>query len=249
MRMINWFSKSNFRRRQNIGLLSGLTAGIVLVLWLALPNNARMHAPGVMNTGHEKLECEDCHLPTAGTIRQKLQANVRYLLGERKTYVPIGHMPVANGYCLECHERRNERHPVFRFFEPRFKKARAQIGAQYCVSCHREHSGVRATVDPSFCAVCHQRLDLKKDPLLTTRNPVVSKQNAISHRELVKTKRWLTCLGCHDFHGNHRMKTADSMDRVIGTEQINAYLNGAKSPYPGSKFYKAKQKRTHEQDS
>ena len=246
--MINWFSKNNFRRRQNMGLVSGLIAGLVLVLWLSLSINARLHAPGVMNIGHEKLECEDCHQLTPGTLRQKLQANVRYLLGERNNSVPIGHKPVANKDCLECHVRPNERHPVFRFFEPRFKKARAEIGAQYCVSCHREHRGIRVAVDFRFCAVCHQRLNLKNDPLVASREPLVSKQNIVSHRELVKTKQWQTCLGCHDFHGNHRMKTADSMDRMINAEQINAYLRGDKSPYSETKFHKAKQKRNHEQN-
>jgi hypothetical protein len=247
--MDGWFAKNNFRRRQNIGLIFGLIAGTMLVLWLALPSNTRLHAPGLMNVGHEKLECEDCHLPTAGSLRQKLQADVRYWLGERESFVPLGHVPVTNEHCLECHERPNERHPVFRFFEPRFKKARAEIGAQYCVSCHREHTGVRVTADLRFCEVCHQNLNLKNDPLETPNDRLVSNDDLNTHKKLVQTKRWQTCLGCHDFHGNHRMQTADSLEEVIKPKQINSYFKGARSPYSQNKYYKAKQKRNNGQDA
>lgn len=247
--MVKWFAKNNFRRRQNLGITFGLTSGVMLVVWLCLPANAQLHAPGVMNIGHEKLQCNDCHFSSAGNLRQKIQANVRYLLGERRTAVALGHKPVTNEHCLECHERPNERHPVFRFFEPRFKKARAETGAQYCVSCHREHTGLRVTADLEFCAICHQRLDLKNDPLLTSREPLAKRNSLTSHKKLVKAKRWQTCLGCHDFHGNHRMQTADTMEKLIQPEEIGAYFDSAKSPYSDSKFHKAKQKRNHDQDT
>jgi hypothetical protein len=247
--MVGWFAKNNFRRRQNLGIVFGLAGGVMLVMWLSLPDNAHLHAPGVMNIGHDKLHCEDCHFRSAGSLRQKFQANMRYLLGERDTAVPLGHMPVANEHCLECHERPNERHPVFRFFEPRFKKARAEIGAQYCVSCHREHTGERVTADLGFCAVCHQRLDLKSDPLLISRSPFTSQKTPTSHKKLVQAKRWQTCLGCHDFHGNHRMQTADTMEKRIEPREISSYFKGSKSPYSQSKYHKAKQNRNHEQDA
>src|SRR5262249_16756851 len=70
-------------------------------------------------------------------------------------------------------------------------KARAELGVESCVSCHREHKGVRATMIPTACATCHQNLELKLDPL------------DVSHRKLVARKEWTSCLGCHDFHGNH----------------------------------------------
>ena len=110
--MVSWFAKNNFRRRQNLGVAFGLLAGVLLVVWLCIPGNARLHAPGVMNIGHEKLQCEECHLPGNGSLRQKIQANMRYLLGERNSAVPLGFLPVTNEDCLECHERPNERHPV-----------------------------------------------------------------------------------------------------------------------------------------
>ncbi|WP_455212432.1 hypothetical protein [Kaarinaea lacus] len=216
------------------------------MLWLSLPSNTRLHAPGIMNVGHEKLECEDCHLRTEGSLRQKLQANVRFWIGMRESFVSLGHQPVANEHCLECHERPNERHPVFRFFEPRFKKARAEVGAQFCISCHREHNGVRVSTDLHFCAVCHQRLALKNDPLMNSPIPRASEFTQASHQQLVKTKQWQTCLGCHDFHGNHRMKTATSMDQLIDPKNIRAYFQGGKSPYSQNKYHKAKQKTNHE---
>ena len=250
--MVSWFAKNNFRRRQNLGVAFGLLAGVLLVVWLCIPGNARLHAPGVMNIGHEKLQCEECHLPGNGSLRQKIQANMRYLLGERNSAVPLGFLPVTNEDCLECHERPNERHPVFRFYEPRFKKARAEIGAQYCISCHREHSGVRVTADLGFCSVCHQRLDLKNDPLrgsLASKNIRATQNTLTSHKKLVQAKRWQTCLGCHDFHGNHRMQTADSMEKLIKPQEISSYFNGAKSPYSQNKYHKAKQHRNYEHDA
>lgn len=247
--MTGWFSKRNFRRRQNIGLAFGLFTGVLIVIWLSLPANARLRAPGNMNIGHDKLSCDECHIPTAGSFRQKIQANAQYWLGVRQTFVSLGYAPVANEDCLDCHERPDERHPVFRFFEPRFKKARAEIGAQYCVSCHREHSGVRVTVDMQFCALCHKRLDIKNDPLMTVFGSKDARPALVSHKQLVQSKRWNTCLGCHDFHGNHRMKTETSMARLIDSEVIKKYFQGSKSPYSKDKYHKAKKTRTHGKDT
>lgn len=232
-----WFAKTNPRRRQNLGLLFGsLTGGIALLL-LSLPGNAVFHAPGPFNTGHADLLCEDCHQKSDGSLRQKIQANLQYFLGNRNNGVTLGRVPVASDHCLQCHERPNDRHPVFRFYEPRFNKARQSIAPHKCVSCHREHNSRRVTVHLRFCQECHKKLTLKKDPL------------KIPHKTLITKKRWDTCLGCHDFHGNHRMKTANSFDDIIKPSRIQNYFDGAKSPYSSEKFYKAKQKLDHEQRS
>lgn len=130
-----------------------------------------------MNTGHEELECEDCHRKAKGTLRQQLQTSAKYLLGKQALSVDIGHENVKNEHCLACHRRPKDRHPVYRFLEPRFKDARNKIQPQYCNSCHQEHNGKRLTANPEYCEVCHGKLKLKKDPL------------DISHHKIVTEKR------------------------------------------------------------
>lgn len=174
-----------------------------------------------MNTGHDTVSCMSCHTPAPGTFRQQIQANTRYMLSMRETGVDFGHRPVQNEQCLTCHQRSDDAHPVFRFLEPRFAEARSEIAPQNCVSCHREHNGVRVTAQASFCATCHQDLSLRKDPL------------AVSHEKLVRDERWQTCLGCHDYHGNHAMNAPTNLGDTIPVVQILRYLAGGRDPYPG----------------
>jgi hypothetical protein len=181
-----------------------------------------------MGPGHEDIDCVACHRPEVGTLRQRLQANTRYLLGLRATPVALGDRPVGNEACLRCHERPNERHPVNRFMEPRFAKVRAAVAPQFCVSCHREHTGRRVTARETICRHCHQRLTLRKDPLLPT------------HATLVRLERWESCLRCHDFHGNHEMKLPRREDSSVPLDRIRAYFHNAESPYSHNKRYPAR---------
>ena len=118
--------------------------------------------------------------------------------------VDFGHQPVTNATCLECHDRPNDRHPVFRFFEPRFAEAREQIQPQYCLSCHLEHSGKRVTTfEITSCVHCHKDITLNHDP------------TTISHEDLIEAGQWESCLGCHDFHGNHVMKPKMVVEQIL----------------------------------
>jgi len=223
------------RRRQMLGYSLGATAGAICLLVLFLPGQENFHVRGPMNTGHEGCACESCHKPAPGTLRQQLQANVRYLMGQRKASVPFGHEDVTTEICLDCHERPNDRHPVFRFFEPRFAEAREAIQPHLCTSCHREHAGERVTLrDAGYCVTCHEETKLKKDPL------------DISHERLIAGDRWQTCLGCHDWHGNHVMKTKTKVDQAFTPVQIQAYFKGGPSPYPEKKQYQAKEEGCHD---
>jgi len=223
------------RRRQMLGYSLGATAGAICLLVLFLPGQENFHVRGPMNTGHEGCACESCHKPAPGTLRQQLQANVRYLMGQRKASVPFGHEDVTTEICLDCHERPNDRHPVFRFFEPRFAEAREAIQPHLCTSCHREHAGERVTRrDAGYCVTCHEETKLKKDPL------------DISHERLIAGDRWQTCLGCHDWHGNHVMKTKTKVDQAFTPVQIQAYFKGGPSPYPEKKQYQAKEEGCHD---
>jgi hypothetical protein len=223
--------RRSIRWRQNIGYLVGGFVGLLVILALNLPGMDNLHAAGPMNTGHEKLICGACHDPAAGTLRQQLQANVKFVLGTRKTGADIIHKTVTNAVCLDCHARPTDRHPVGRFLEPRFKDARQAIGPQLCTSCHKEHSGKRVTIESTYCINCHSDLKLNKDPIDTP------------HVTLIANKNWQSCLGCHDFHGNHRMQTATKMQDAIAQDMILRYFNGGPSPYSNDKFFAAKETR------
>ena len=197
------------------GILVFLT-GIALVL---VPQSSRFAAKGPANTGHDKLACTDCHKEAPGTLRQQLQAKVQFHLGRRETDPTFGHDRVGNEACMNCHTREQDAHPAHRFLEPRFKEAREQLGAESCVSCHREHKGVRVTMVPTSCATCHQDLALKNDPL------------DVSHRDLIAKGQWTTCLGCHDYHGNHKRLTQKKLEDAYAAKTILDYLAGGPSPY------------------
>lgn len=88
---------------------------------------------------------------------------------------------------------------------------------------------MRATVaSPDYCQHCHEETQMKKDPL------------DISHETLVSTERWDTCLGCHDFHGNHVMEVPLRVHDATSPDLIQAYLRGGDSPYPAEKRYEAR---------
>jgi hypothetical protein len=206
--------------RRRLGLVAGLVIGGAALAWLVMPAHAHLHAPGPMNTGHADLACTACHREAPGSVRQQLQAVVQHALGLVPAGADVGFAPVSNAACLSCHDRPDDRHPVSRFLEPRFARARAALHPERCTSCHLEHHGVRVTVgDPTYCRNCHADTRLEHDPL------------DVSHQKLVSAGRWETCLGCHDFHGNHRHVAPRRLDQALSPAQIRAYLDGGPSPY------------------
>lgn len=222
-------SKTRNRNRQNIGYTVGIMAGCACLILLLLPNQERLHVRGPMNSGHENFKCKSCHKSASGTVRQQIQASLNYWLGRRATPVDFGHRDVTNDICLTCHERPEDRHPVYRFLEPRFSKAREKLHPEFCISCHLEHQGRRVTLkETTYCAACHEETRLKKDPI------------NVSHARLIESDRWETCLGCHDFHGNHIMNTKTIVEDSWEPEKIRAYFEGGCSPYPETLRQKAK---------
>lgn len=217
------------RRWQNQAYLTGLCVGLAAWAFSVLPIGEWFHAKGPMNTGHEQLACTACHKDAPGSFRQQIQANVRYALGQRETSAAFGRLPVGNENCLGCHERPNDRHPVYRFLEPRFAQAREKLRPHQCASCHAEHHGQRVTLaETGYCVQCHKNTKLKKDPI------------DVSHADLIALKQWDSCLGCHDFHGNHIMKTERSVDKRTPVEKVRAYFGGGPSPYGEARYHKAK---------
>jgi Cytochrome c3 len=216
------------RRRQRIGLTVGALIGAAVTLALSRPGAEHFHARGPMNSGHGDVRCESCHRSAPGTLRQQLQADARYLVGVRAHPADFGRQPVDNAACLACHDRPNDRHPVFRFNEPRFAEARRAIAPNRCTSCHLEHQGIRVTRAGTFCVNCHKDLRLKVDPL------------DVPHVELIAAGRWESCLRCHDFHGNHRMTTPRTIAAALPLSRVADYLAGGASPYPMPPIYPAK---------
>ena len=218
------------RLSRNLGLIIGICTGGTALLVLLSPDLQSLHARGPMNTGHEDLLCEYCHEPARGSLRQQIQANTRYWLGLRDSAADFGLRPAQNQHCLACHERPNNRHPVFRFNEPRFQDARSAIHPESCTSCHREHRGTRITVESAeYCQHCHEETALRKDPI------------DVSHETLISEQRWQVCLGCHDFHGNHLMEVPLHLRDVIPPERILVYFQGGASPYGTEKEHEALQ--------
>jgi Cytochrome c3 len=217
------------RKPQYLAYSLGIIIGLLGLTVLLAPANDNFHAHGPMNSGHDTIKCEFCHQDAPGSLRQQIQANLRYAFGQRKRLADFGHQDVGNESCLGCHERPNDRHPVYRFLEPRFLKAREALRPQFCVSCHTEHKGQRVTrAEIGYCVNCHKKTKVRKDPL------------DVPHDRLIALKRWESCLGCHDFHGNHIMKTKKTVEQIIPAEKIRAYFQGGKSPYGDDRHYKAK---------
>ena len=223
----------SIRKHRDNSYIAAIIVGFAGLLWLCIPTQEILHAKGPLNTGHTDLACQDCHLPALGSTRQQIQANVRYYLNLRSAPVDFGHKDVDSNTCLDCHDRPNDRHSIFRFAEPRFAKQRESIQPHQCISCHKEHKGQRVTLqDPGFCQHCHQETALKNDPI------------NVPHSELIAKENWESCLGCHDFHGNHIMKTETMVEKAHSVKKIINYFEGGKTPYPTAVYYKSTSKGT-----
>lgn len=192
----------------------------------------RTMVPGPIQAGHAELSCTDCHTPAPGSIRQQIQKKVYDLLGSHDDIVDFGYQAVATAICLDCHNSPYERHPVHRFKEPRFIEAVSEIDARDCLNCHTEHSGNRLKLtDLGFCSACHADLIIKNDPL---DRP---------HVDLISAKDWESCLGCHDFHGNHKRQTQTHYRDRFNIQRIQDYLNHGPNPYASTKQYLARTQR------
>jgi hypothetical protein len=225
---------AQFPRRKPVAYRVGIAIGLSACVLLSTSAGERYLAHGPMNAGHEDIACEGCHRPAPGTLRQQIQAGIRFTLGLRGTPADFGYRPVGNESCLDCHERPNDRHPVYRFLEPRFAKAREAVRPHLCVACHAEHRGGRVTIAQlGYCENCHRETRLRKDPL------------DVSHAQLILLKLWDSCLRCHDFHGNHMRKAERTVEQLIPLETIRRYFDGGPSPYGEARYHKAKKEAGH----
>lgn len=203
----------------------------VLPLLVLLPDLQQSRPHGHPNVGHEKVKCIACHAESPASTRQALQAKARHLVGLRETGAVLGMQPVTSATCVQCHANPDDRHAPHRFLEPRFEQARAETGAQQCVSCHREHTGVRVTAaSTGYCVSCHSQMKVEGDRTTPT------------HDYLVRNKRWETCLQCHDYHGNHKWRAPLRLVDAATVDVLDRYMKTGPSPF-GATVVKAKQER------
>lgn len=208
------------------------TAGLLICMLIFFsPVHSHLLNPGAMMPGHGNIACTSCHQPAPGSIRQQLQATIAFRLGQRANDAHLGLSPPTDRDCLSCHARGKDRHPIARFREPRFAVALAQVNARSCLGCHTEHTGQRVSKGSKFCAACHGDIALRVDPL------------DISHAQLAKGGLWNTCLGCHDFHGNHRHTTQTRISDRFPLTEIVDYLRAGPAPYGSAKPYQAREQR------
>lgn len=212
---------------RKFALLLSLPVTAWCITTLSTPTLRTALAHGPIQSGHGELTCVQCHERPNATWRQQIQANTRFAIGVRARPVSFGYVPIDAETCIGCHERPNERHPIYRFREPRFEDAKSVVDATSCLGCHSEHTGMRAEASTDYCRACHDELIVKSDPL------------DISHAELIGEKRWTSCLGCHDFHGNHAFKPPEKLGAAIAIEEIRAYLGDGPDPYGTPKLYEA----------
>ena len=187
-------------------------------------------AHGPIQVDHADVSCAGCHVDARGSLRQQIQANLFYFLGQRAHPADFGMEEVTSDTCLSCHERPNDRHPIYRFQEPRFVEAVAKVEATNCLGCHSEHEARRVVADVGlgFCSACHEGLEMKDDPL------------DVPHVTLIADKNWNSCMGCHDFHGNHPVQAPKLLREAASPEAVADYLAQGVSPYGTEKSYKAR---------
>lgn len=220
------FKVSPLRKRQVIGGVIGLVLGVSIFYALTLDATEEYVSIGPMNTGHEGLSCFACHADAKGNLIQQVQSNISHAVGAREEGVDFGTQDVTVKNCLECHDRPNDRHPTYRFSEPRFKEAIQNIDATTCITCHTEHEEERISVASiNYCMNCHQKLVVENDPL------------DISHEALIAKEEWFTCIQCHDFHGNHKYDVPEKLADTIPMHVIQKYFDGGEDPYGTNKKY------------
>lgn len=201
---------------------AGIIIAVLGAVLLLLPGNESWHAAGPANSGHTRIQCSECHIRAPGNFIGQAFENLFQAVGLSDSAANFVFQPVGNEECLRCHLNPDDRHPLVDFLEAKFEQPRQAMGVQFCVSCHQEHLGVRVSVTPLVCQYCHEEIvpmELEDDPV------------DVPHTSLIENQRWETCLGCHDFHGNHDREVPILMSQSLTPEQIQQYLDGGNSPY------------------
>ncbi|GAA6181910.1 hypothetical protein NBRC116594_33480 [Shimia sp. NS0008-38b] len=212
-----------------LALIAAIPSVVLAGFTLWFPDIKRALAYGPLIDAHTDVDCVQCHVPSRGTVRQQIQAKTHHLIGLRESSVDFGYQPVTSTACLACHARPNERHPIYRFNEPRFSEAVRKVDARSCLGCHSEHGPQIVDVQIGMCSNCHTDIVVKNDPI------------DIKHDTLIRDGRWESCLTCHDFHGNHAFQAPLVVSEGLSINAIRSYLVMGNDPYGSEKLYKSRQ--------
>lgn len=224
-RIISGLSLPLVRRMALVAALP--VAGLSAFIFLQAGDHTLVSS-GPIQSGHQALGCADCHERAPGTARQQIQATFRAAFSATISAPHFIYRPVTSETCLACHQRPNERHPIWRFREPRFQAATEIVDATSCLGCHSEHQAARVEVEPTFCRACHKGLSLKVDPL------------DVPHHQLIAANDWQSCLACHDFHGNHKAPPPRRLLEAHEMQQLLDYLKDGPDPFGEAKLYEAR---------
>lgn len=211
---------------RNLAVLLLIPVGLVTLTVQNYAPAMTIMSHGPIQIGHQELTCVQCHQAAEGTWRQQAQANMHFAIGSRQHDVYFGYKPVTSSTCLDCHDRPNDRHPIYRFQEPRFIEALETVDATSCLACHSEHTAAVSFASGDYCVACHMNLKFQSDPL------------DVSHAELIEQENWTSCLGCHDYHGNHVFDPPEKLERAFSTDEIEAYFGSGPDPYGSEKYFK-----------
>lgn len=217
----------NFGGGRRFALAAFAVGAVAVAAASSLPDYGRSLVHGPMVPGHESLACTECHRTAPGTMRQQVQANLLHWAGWRSAGASFGHEAVDAQTCRGCHQRDNDRHPSFRFREPRFQTVNKTLDARDCLTCHSEHGAQRVSNEGTFCGACHDDMKARKEVIQPT------------HADLSAGKRWETCLTCHDFHGNHAVKAPRRFEEAHDLRAVRAYLGSGADPYATVKIHPA----------
>jgi hypothetical protein len=53
----------------------------------------------------------------------------------------------------------------------------------------------------------------------------------VPHHQLIASKKWNTCVQCHDYHGNHLRVTPVRLQDTLKLSQVIVYWQGGQDPY------------------
>ena len=216
----NLLTRSSFIQHS---YLLGSIAILVFICTHWLYNDTPFSTMGNTIRGHEQLHCADCHEESPGTVRQQIQAKIQFWLGNRGD-IAWQHSPINNKTCTDCHDQSDNVHASHLFLESKYEAQRAEFAPEQCVSCHQEHRNNRVNIQSmTFCSECHNDMQLETDSLKPPSSP--------THDELVQANDWSSCLGCHDYHGNHIRETPIMYSERIPIQDIRTYIHNGNAIY------------------
>ena len=221
----------------------GIAVAVIAATLILSPGLENWHAAGPHNVGHTKIDCAECHTRSDGNVIGQAFGNIVHAVGFTDSAPYFVFTPADNEQCIACHDSPDNRHPADDYVSPEFDDARLAAGVHLCTSCHEQHLGTRVSAAPTVCQHCHINTEGNPCFLSSAAAQLEDRSESckferpeddpvdVAHTELIAGERWETCLGCHDFHGNHEREVPVLLADRLSETQIREYLDGGASPY------------------